>query len=164
MLAPTPDPDILDAASRALFELGRAFNRMPRRDLTSAGSGPDADLGAILLTQTVANTQASVEPVTIGTVAAHLALDPSTASRLVARGVERGLLHRRTSTSDGRAVALSLTDAGERLAAAAGRYQRSIFDAATADWSPSDRAIFARLFVEFATAVMALTVTAQERP
>ncbi len=161
---PQTNAEIIDAAGRALFDLGRVFNRLPRRDLATSDTGPDADLGMIVLAQTIGGIPSAEGPITVGTVAARLALDPSTASRLVARGVERGLLHRRASTSDGRAVALSLTDAGERLAAAAGRYQRSIFDAATVDWSPSDRATFARLFVEFATAVMAMTVTAQEHP
>ncbi len=164
MTQPDPshsDADILNAASRALFELGRAFNRIPRRDLSAPGSGPDADLGSILLTQSVEDAQGAGDAVTVGTVATRLGLDPSTASRLVARAVERGLLHRRTSPLDGRAIELSLTDSGRDLAAAAARYQRSIFDTATATWSPDDRATFARLFVEFAAAISA-AVTSQE--
>lgn len=165
MPAHPPEPvAIFDAASRALFTLGRAFNRMPRRDLTDPHSGPDPDLGAILLTQTIADAQDSGEPVTVGAVADRLALDPSTASRLVARGVARDLIRRSSSTTDGRAVSLSLTDSGQDLVTAAARFQRSIFDAATASWSPTDRATFAHLFVAFTSAVLAMNATAQELP
>lgn len=161
---PTSLNDPLDAAGRALFELGRAFNRMPRRDLGADSPGPAADLGMIVLTQVVADAQTAADAVTVGSIAARLALDPSTASRLVARGVDHGLLDRRPSASDARAVVLSLTPSGERLAADAARYQRSIFDAATAGWSPEGRTDFARRFVSFSAAVVALTVSAQERP
>ncbi|MTD12811.1 MarR family transcriptional regulator [Nakamurella sp. YIM 132087] len=50
-------------------------------------------------------------------LAAHLGLDKSSASGLVDRAVARGLVRRSPAPDDGRAVVVSLTDAGHTLAA-----------------------------------------------
>ncbi|MDF2555594.1 MAG: MarR family transcriptional regulator [Microbacterium sp.] len=55
-------------------------------------------------------------PVTLKQLAAHLVAESGHPSRLVSRLVENGLVVRTGSESDGRAVVLTLTPAGERLA------------------------------------------------
>lgn len=49
-------------------------------------------------------------------LAADLGLDRSSVSGLIDRAVKRGLVRRGTSSDDGRAVRVSLTPAGKRLA------------------------------------------------
>jgi len=49
-------------------------------------------------------------------LAQHLGLERSSVSGLVERGVQRGLVRREASTEDARAVRLSLTRDGQRLA------------------------------------------------
>jgi DNA-binding MarR family transcriptional regulator len=49
-------------------------------------------------------------------LAAHLGLDRSSVSGLIDRAVRRGLVRRATSSDDGRAVRVSLTPDGQRLA------------------------------------------------
>lgn len=146
---------VLDDAGRALFRLGRAFARMPRRELLD-GPPASTDLSAILLVQAVEDATASGADATIGAAAARLGVDPSTASRTVAEAVRAGYLGRARSQADGRAVELVLTDAGRQLGADAGRYQRAVFDAATRDWPAADRDAFARRFVEFANTIAAM--------
>lgn len=53
----------------------------------------------------------------ISELAQHLGLDKSSVSGLVDRGVQRGLVQRDVSRQDARAVHVSLTRAGQRLAA-----------------------------------------------
>src|SRR5262245_44828941 len=48
----------------------------------------------------------------LGELAAYLGLERSSVSGLVDRAVRRGLVRRETSADDGRAVRLSLTEAG----------------------------------------------------
>jgi DNA-binding MarR family transcriptional regulator len=55
----------------------------------------------------------------IAELAAHLGLERSSVSGLVDRAVRRGLVRREASSDDARAVRLSLTGDGQRLAAEA---------------------------------------------
>lgn len=153
----------LDGAGRALFLLGRVFARMPRRDLLDPPAGPEPQLSAILLVQAVEDAESAGEEATVGALAERLGVDPSTASRLVAQAVRAWYLRRVALQEDGRAVALTLTDAGRDLAAGAARYQRSVFDEATRGWSDADRVTFARLFVRFAEGVARMLADAGQR-
>ena len=158
---PEPPPDtgddpssVLDAAGRALFHLGRAFGRQPAHRALAEQSGPAVELSRILVVQAVeAGTEAPVQEVTVGAVAEHLGVDPSTASRLVAEAIGAGYLARTPSRADGRRARLALTAAGRALAEDARRYQRAVFEQVTRDWPERERAEFARLFVKFAAAV-----------
>jgi DNA-binding MarR family transcriptional regulator len=145
----------LDAASRNLFQLGRAFGRLPMRELLATDAGRAPELSAILVVQAVEEIARSRREATIGAVAAQLGIDPSTASRLVAQSVQSGLLRRDASQSDGRVRSLDLSEAGRGLAADAARYQRAVFDAATAEWTAEERETFAHLFAKFAGAIVA---------
>lgn len=147
---------VMDEAGKALFRFGRIFARLPRRDLLEAPTGRDAELSAILLVQAVEAAEAGGLAATVGGLAEHLWIDPSTASRLVAQTVRAGYLHREASQGDGRAVVLGLTDAGRALGDGAARYQRAVFDAAMRGWSGEEREAFARHFVRFAAGVVAM--------
>jgi DNA-binding MarR family transcriptional regulator len=138
--------DSIDDAARALFMLGRLFGR------TTA----PIDRSAIAVVQAIeqAREQGPAD-VAIGTLARQLGLDPSTASRLVARTIRQRYVRRVASAADGRRVCLELTPRGEALAAEARSYQRSVFRAATRSFTPQQRQAFARLFVAFAANVSA---------
>lgn len=149
-----PETTAIDDASRSLFRLGRAFGRLPRRDLLEEGAGRIPELSAIFVVQAVEAGEAAGGEVTIGDVAARLGVDPSTASRLVAQTVEAGYLRRIPAQSDRRATALELTEEGRALGKDAARFQRAVFDAATTGWPDEERQAFARLFVRFADAIV----------
>jgi DNA-binding MarR family transcriptional regulator len=78
--------------------------------------------------------QRASEPPTIGTVAEVLAIDPSTASRVVDRVVEDGLLERRACDRDRRRARLRVTEDGLELLAELTRRRRELLREITQDW------------------------------
>jgi len=151
---------LLFAAGAALFSLGRIFGRQSMQQVLStrkklATSDQTVELSQILVAMAVAAGPNEQEPeITIGDVAERLAIDPSTASRLVAETIHDGYVARLPSAVDGRRSVLALTAAGEALVKDARRYQRSVFEDVTREWSETERLDFARLFVKFAAAVI----------
>jgi DNA-binding MarR family transcriptional regulator len=143
---------LLESAGQALFQLGRVISHQPVRQLLAARTGRASELSRILVVQAVELSVREGE-VSVGAVAARLGVDPSTASRLVGEAIQAGYLARAASPADARRAQLALTDAGHALAADARRYQRSVFEHATQNWSERERREFARLFVKFADAV-----------
>jgi DNA-binding MarR family transcriptional regulator len=87
--------------------------------------------------------------VSVGQVGYRLGVDPSRASRLVARAVEAGYVRRTGTPSDGRVSALVLTAAGRRYAEEVHRTRRQHFEAAMHGWTPAERREFARLLSRF---------------
>lgn len=144
----------LDDAGRALFGLGRMFDRQRVRRVLSGDSERSVELSRIFAVQAV---EASLgEPgaeVTVGAVAGRLGIDQSTASRLVAETIREGYLSRAASEADGRRIRLELTEAGRKLAGDARRYQRSVFEDLTREWPEEERDQFARLLAKFADSV-----------
>jgi DNA-binding MarR family transcriptional regulator len=140
------------------------FSRSSLHQQLAARTEHGAELSHIFVVQAVEPRPGETEPeVTVGVVAERLGVDPSTASRLVAESLRAGYLARTASPADGRRARLALTDAGRTLVADARRYQRSVFERATRDWSERERQEFARLFVEFADAVAAAVAEARDR-
>jgi DNA-binding MarR family transcriptional regulator len=148
------DSTVIDDASRSLFRFGRAFARLPMRDLLAGGGAQASELSAILVVQSVEAAYRDGQDVTVGAIAAQLGIDPSTASRLVAQAERAGLIDRRASPRDARASFLSLTAKGRVLADGAARYQRVVFESATGDWSVEEKQSFARLFLRFTDAIV----------
>jgi len=73
------------------------------------------------------------------------------ASRQVGAAVASGHLRRSASQRDARRVGLELTAAGEAAIEVAHRYRRDRFATTMADWTPAERAEFARLLTRFTT-------------
>lgn len=149
----TNEEAILTTASRALFHLGRTFSKLPMRQSLLEQSVQSVELSQILVVQAIEGATENGQAATVGDVAAALAIDPSTASRLVAQSIRTGYLTRVAAQHDGRAVHLALTTTGRTLADHAHHYQRAVFAQVTGDWSAEERYTFARLFVKFADAV-----------
>lgn len=144
----------LDDAGRALFRLGRMFDRQRVRRVLAQSTGRSVELSRILAVQAVeAGLEEPGAEVTVGAVAERLEVDQSTASRLVADTIHDGYLSRATSEADGRRSRLELTEAGRGLADDSRRYQRSVFEDLTRGWSEGEREHFARLLAKFADSV-----------
>lgn len=88
-------------------------------------------------------------PLTVSSLAVRLGVDQPHASRLAARAVEHGLAYREADQLDGRRSLLRLTPTGTRHVAAMRAWRRDHFARAMTDWSPRDRADFARLLTRF---------------
>ena len=144
----------LDDAGRALFRLGRMFDRQRVRRVLAESTGRSVELSRILAVQAVeAGLEEPGAEVTVGAVAERLEVDQSTASRLVADTIRGGYLSRTTSEADGRRSRLELTEAGRELAENSRRYQRSVFEDLTRGWPEGEREQFARLLSKFADSV-----------
>lgn len=145
---------VLDRAGQALFRLGRLFSRHTLKDQMQRNIGQATTVSCILVTEAVAAGQTEPDQeITVGCVAERLGIDPSTASRLVAETIEGGYLARLPSLFDSRRIRLTLTDTGRELIVNAHRYQRSVFEQVTKDWTASERMEFAQLLLKFVDAV-----------
>lgn len=89
--------------------------------------------------QIVATVAGSASPLGLGELADRLALTPGTVSAAVTALVDKGLLHKRRSSADARAIVLGLTPEGRRHAAAAGDWPESVL-AAVCGLDDRDRA------------------------
>ncbi len=144
----------LDQAGQALFRLGRIFSRYPMKDQLQRRTGQAIELSRILVTEAVETGSAEPDQeVTVGIVAERLGIDPSTASRLVAETIGAGYLARLPSQMDSRRLRLEMTDAGRKLVANAHRYQRTVFEYVTRDWTEAEQQEFARLLIKFVASV-----------
>lgn len=83
------------------------------------------------------------EPRSIGELARRTSTTPSTVSEVVSRLVGRGLAARRPSATDRRVAAVSLTESGARVVAAARQPMAERFVAAFHSLDPDDRAALA---------------------
>lgn len=133
------DKDIA-AIEHAMVAIRR---RQSRRALArqQGATGPEYDVLDVI--------EGAGGQVTVSAVAEALGVDQPRASRLVAAAVAAGLVRREADQADGRRAWLVLTEEGVAALARARQGRRSAFAAATADWSPEERAEFARLLTRF---------------
>jgi DNA-binding MarR family transcriptional regulator len=143
-------PSPLNQAGQTLFRLGRIFSKQPMREQLMGSTKNAVELSRILVSEAVAaGPEEPDQEITVGVVAERLAIDPSTASRLVAETMNAGYLSRVASQTDSRRIRLELTEAGRELVASAHHYQSTVFEQITLDWSEADRQEFARLLIKF---------------
>jgi DNA-binding MarR family transcriptional regulator len=133
-VSPSPVRPLADL-DRALLELRRLVNRPGYRDRLLGPLGRRIELSAVRILHAV--DQAAAPP-SIGTVATTLAIDPSTASRLVDQRVTEGLLQRSPDPDDRRKAVLRLTEAGRDLLTELAASRIAMLAEVTADWSSTD--------------------------
>lgn len=102
----------LDRLDDVLGRIRRVLQRPGYRRLLLEGLSTPVELASLRVLRVV---QRAGEAPTIGFVADRLAIDPSTASRVVDRAVEARLLERHACTDDRRRARLHLTAAGEQV-------------------------------------------------
>lgn len=85
-------------------------------------------------------------------LAAHLGLDKSSVTGLVDRAEQRGLVRRRPSETDGRAVTVSLTVKGKRAAAAGERAVTASIASVTAPLTAPQRRDLSRFLTALLSA------------
>jgi len=125
----------LEGLDAALLELRSLVTRPGYRRRLLGPLGRRVELSTARLLQTI--ERAAVPP-SIGEVAQALAIDPSTASRIVEQRVGEGLLERRRSPEDGRRTTLHLTDGGRTLLAELAASRRTILADITDSWDVVD--------------------------
>lgn len=146
---PRPGDADVEAIRHALVELRRLFQRRELTALWAAAFGQrsELDYGELRLLDAIRVSEP--RGATVGDVARLLGIDPSRASRQVARAVRKGHLRRRAEQADGRKVILEITPRGARLQAKGSDLTRARIALAVADWPAAERERFARLFARF---------------
>jgi DNA-binding MarR family transcriptional regulator len=143
------DPALV-AIERAMVRIRRSVTRRELGKRMSVVLGDVGDLSQFFAVDAVDEALAnSGQGVTVGAVADRLGVDPSRASRLVARAVRAGYLVRVASQADARQILLDLTDAGRSVVELMHAHRQAQFDEVMRDWSDQDRKDFARLLTRF---------------
>ena len=91
-------------------------------------------------------------PSSVSDLAAAIGVDQPRASRLVQAAVDAGQVRREIDPADARRSILVITEAGRAALSAVIDHRRNAIEQALADFSPDERAEFARLFTRFAQA------------
>jgi DNA-binding MarR family transcriptional regulator len=142
-------PDLAEAGP-ALFRMVRFWSRRWVNRTSEELTGEMRHVHHILVVEAVDSGGAEV---TVATVAHHLGLDHSGASRMIRDAVSAGYLVRGTSDQDRRQASLHLTDTGRALLAGSHEWQRHTFARLTAGWSSADRQRFGGYLVRLAAQV-----------
>jgi len=129
----TRDP--LATLDVALLELRRLVNRPGYRRRLLGPLGRAIELSTVRVLHAI---DQSPDAPSVGEVATILAIDPSTASRLVEQRVADGLVRRERSPSDGRRSTLQLTDRGARLLVELAHSRRTMLAEVTSGWELDD--------------------------
>lgn len=133
----------LEDIDEALIALRHLWAAPPRID--------DPDLGTVEMSTIWVVDRLRRNPgQTVAELAGQLDVAHSTASRLIARAEQTGAVVRMPDPHDQRRVTVHLTPAGRDLAAVALEYRMRTLEAATADWTDTERASFAHLLTRFA--------------
>jgi DNA-binding MarR family transcriptional regulator len=148
----------LAAVERAMVRIRRSQTRRTLARLAGGGADPAPDPGLDQAIDAVEEgPDGTGHEVTVGVVAERLGVDPSRASRLVARAIAAGYLTRIASQADGRRIGLELTPEGRRRADRVRRSREAVFARAMRDWSDREREDFARLLTRFTEALAEVT-------
>ncbi len=145
------DEKLIAQAGPAMFRLGRLIPRTVAQ-VVADRSEEALNLQRILVVDAIDVERCAGGEATVGSVAARLGVDPSTASRLVAEAVRLGSIERVASQQDGRRVHLRLTDRGSELLVSSRRFQQAVFEQLTEQWSRRDKYELARLLIKLAKA------------
>lgn len=141
--APPPDAPVaadhgqrrLDALDESLLAIRRVFQRRGYRARLLDDLSRDVELATLRLLRAV---QRAERAPTVGAVSETLTIDPSTASRLVDRAVEGGLLERRSCVDDRRRSRLHLTASGQEVLDEVTARRRAVLAEVTDDWDDDD--------------------------
>ena len=121
----------------------------PRGGSTLVHGSDRVDISTVLVVDAVARRGTGVE-CSIGTVADELRVVHSTASRLIDRAEQAGMLHRSRSSSDPRRTVLALSAAGSRLQRDAIAFRTGRLEELLAGWTDLEVATFTHLLERFA--------------
>lgn len=144
-----------ESIRHSLVGLRRLFQRKELADLWASAFGTQVKLDYTELRLLDAVRVSGDTGATVGEVAVRLGIDPSRASRQVARAVRRGVLARHAAQGDARKVVVKVTPAGAKLQARGSELTRARIALALDGWSAADRQRFASLFERFARAILA---------
>src|SRR4051812_26874943 len=137
----------VEAVERAMVAIRR---RQTRRALARRAEYDPAAYDVLDVVEAAEHDQREA---TVTTVAAALAVDQPRASKLVAKAVAAGLVERVADQRDGRRALLVRTERGRAASEEVHQARQAAFGRAMSDWTPGERAEFARLLARFVGAL-----------
>jgi DNA-binding MarR family transcriptional regulator len=155
------ETDPVEQISEALARLRWQGRPMPPRDRLHArgrrhplheGRPDRRGAGGPALVRLLAMLAAEQDPLGVSEIAERVGVDQPRASRLVAQGVELGLLRREADAEDARKIRTLLTDEGRALVRRAREDRSAAVGEALAGFSDAERRQFAALLERFAAA------------
>ena len=141
----------LGALDEALVRLRRLWTASRAHVLDELGQR--VEMSSVLVVEACARRTAAGAETAVGDVAAFLDVEPSTASRLVDRAAQAGLVQRTASSVDARRSAVVLTDAGGALRARAVATRLGWLSSVLGEWPEADVRVLADVLGRFADAV-----------
>lgn len=135
----------------ALRRLRRFLTKPPGEGVVVCGLQMPYEVAQIDACEAIAELGADQPVVTVKDVAADLALDHSSASRLLARAEANGLVQRTADPDDRRRTCLSLTGPGHDAVAVAGRVRMRVLAGIVQEWSDAELALFTELFARLSS-------------
>ncbi len=142
--------DDLATLDDALLRLRRLWS--PDRARVIDDAGTPVEMSSLLVVEACARRGAGAE-VAIGDVAEFADVAHSTASRLVDRAEQAGLVARRPSVADSRRTAVTLTEQGRALQVRAHRARTAWLAGRVRDWPDADVALLSGLLARFAAEI-----------
>jgi DNA-binding MarR family transcriptional regulator len=139
----------LRALDEALVRLRRLWTASRAHVVDDLGQR--VEMSSVLVVEACARTVGT--ETAVGDVAAFLDVEPSTASRLVERAAQAGLVRRTASRVDARRSALVLTEDGRALRSRAVAARLSWLGGVVQDWPEADVRALAVALARFADAV-----------
>ena len=140
--------DGLDVLDDALLRLRRLWS--PSRQRLVDEDGVVVEMSSVLVVEACARGADARREVSVADVALLADVAPSTASRLVDRAANAGLVNRGTSLVDPRRTALSLTERGTALQTSAYTLRTTWLAGQFHDWTSQDVDQLGRLLARFA--------------
>jgi DNA-binding MarR family transcriptional regulator len=135
---------IAGAMAKMRLLIGRRY--IGRLAISRVGTGIElSHLDVLALVKRLGHEQ----EVTVGTIADHLRLDHSRASRIVAELVKQGVLRRQASQEDARRTIVTLTRKGADLRAQLESVKFEVLSQILSDWREDEVAAFAELYNRF---------------
>jgi DNA-binding MarR family transcriptional regulator len=135
---PSVEDIALERSLEGLFRLG-ANRRFDARQSVAVGAVVTRAGYAVL------RSLSDLGATSLREVADACSMDSAAASRQVVALVDEGLVHRRASDGDARAVALSLTDRGQEVYERIVSYRLEHLAGVLRDWTDQDRVALAQL-------------------
>ena len=150
------DPALIERLDRALLRMRRAVVRPESTSVPIPALQRTVDLAKIMACLAISDLQDpddAMRPVTVKDVAAALALEHSTTSRLLADTEAEGLIRRTTDSQDRRRTVVHLTETGHAVVEQSATIRAWSIDALLAEWTPEELSSFTDLIEKFSATI-----------
>lgn len=154
--APSHEAEVIERLDRALLRMRRVVVRPEITSVPIPAAGRTIDIAKVMACLAIADLaqpEDHVAPVAVKDVAATLALEHSTTSRLLAETETAGLVRRRTDPADRRRTTVELTATGRAVVEQSAAIRTWAIDNLLSGWEPADVVTFTELIERFTATI-----------